>query len=229
MTNHLISATGLLGDLLILAALFAHRRVPRFPWFTLLIAFHFLSTVGLEGTLHLSGHAVSGVTTSTIGLTDVLLQCAVLAELTWIALLPLAGIRRLTLPLLLLASGGLIVMRIAPAAYHSLRMGLVLMHLLLSIVPLEWAIVLAFLLRSLRLSWRSHVAAISFGYAAFSAVQLAAGGYFGREMTDYVCSYFFRISAYLLILLWWLVTLWLAEPSVLQRNVRSLPRTPGAA
>lgn len=218
MTNHLIWAVGLLGDLLILAVLFARRRVPRFPWLTLLIAFHFLSSVGLKATLHSSGHAVSAFTVIIIDLTDVLLQCAVLAQLTWIALLPLAGIRRLTLPVLLVASGVLIVIGFEPAAYHSLRMGLLPMHFLLSVLLLEWAIVLAFLLRSLRLSWRSHVAAISFGYGVFSAVQLAVGGYFGREMSDYVFSPFLRISVYLLILLWWLVTLWLAEPSLPQRK-----------
>jgi hypothetical protein len=218
MTNHLIWAVGLLGDLLILAVLFARGRVPRFPWFTLLIAFHVLVAVGLKATLHLSGHAVSGFLVIIIDLTDGLLQCAVLAQLTWIALLPLAGIRRLTLPLLLVISGVLIVIRFEPATDHSLRVGLVPMHFLLSVLLLEWAIVLAFLLRSLRLSWRSHVAAISFGYGGFSAVQLVVGGYFGREMSDYVFSSFLRISVYLLILLWWLVTLWLAEPSVPQRK-----------
>lgn len=220
MTSHLTWATGLLGDLLILGVLFVRRRVPRFPWFTLLIAFHFLAAVGVKATLHLSGYTASGFTAVILDLTDVLLQCAVLAELTWIALLPLAGIRRLTLPLLLVAGGILIVMLIAPAGYHSLRMDLVLMHFLLSVLLLEWAIVLAFLLRSLRLSWRSHVVAISFGYGVFSAVQLAASGYFtiGRTMSGYVFSSLFRISVYLLILLWWSVTLWLAEPSVPQQN-----------
>jgi hypothetical protein len=164
--------------------------------------------------VHAAGHAVHGFTPIIIDLTDVLLQCAVLAELTWIALRPLAGIRRLTLPLLLVASGVLIVMRLAPAGYHSLRMDLVLMHFLLSVLLLEWAIVLAVLLRSLRLSWRSHVTAISFGFGVYSASLLAAGGYFtiGREMSDYVFFSFLRISVYLLILLWWSVTLWLPEP-----------------
>ena len=220
MTNHLIWAVGLLGDLLILAVLFARRRVPRFPWFTLLIAFHFLTSVGLKASLHLSGHAVSGSTAIIIDITDVLLQCAILAQLTWIALLPLDGIRRLTLPLLLVAGDVLIAMHFEPAAYHSLRMGLVLMHFLISVLLLEWAIVLALLLPSLGLSWRNHVAAISFGYGVFSAVQLAAGGYFGQETSDYVFSSSFRISVYLLILLWWLVTLWLAEPSVPQRKFK---------
>jgi hypothetical protein len=79
----------------------------------------------------------------------------------------------------------------------------------------EWAIVLAFLLRSLRLSWRTHVAAISFGFGIYSAALLAGGGYFtiGREMRDYVFFSFLRISVYLLILLWWMVTLWFGDPT----------------
>jgi hypothetical protein len=212
MTNHLIWAAGLLGHVLLLGVLFARKR--RFPWFTLLIVFYFLRSVGLAATLHFSGHPAHRFAILIIDLTDVLLQCAVLVELTWMALRPLGGIRRFTLPGLLLGSAVLIVMRLAPAGYSSLRMDLVLLHFLLSVFMVEWAIVLAFLLRSLRLSWRSHVAAISFGFGVYSAALLAGGGYFtiGREMSDYVFFSFFRISIYLLVLLWWSVTLWLKEP-----------------
>jgi hypothetical protein len=56
MTNHLIWAAGLLGHLVLLAVLFMRRRVARFPWFTLLILFYFLRSVGLEAALRLSGH-----------------------------------------------------------------------------------------------------------------------------------------------------------------------------
>ena len=215
MTNHLIWAAGLLGHLVLLAVLFVRRRVLRFPWFTLLILFYFLRSVGLEAGLRLSGHPVHQFTTVILDLMDVLLQCAVLAELTWIALRPLGGIRRFTLPLLLVASGVLMVIRLAPAGHSSLRTLLVLMHFLLSVLMVEWAIVLAFLLRPLRLSWRSHVAAISFGFGIYSAALLAGGGYFttGREMRDYIFFSFLRISVYLLILLWWAVTLWFGEPT----------------
>jgi hypothetical protein len=214
MTNHLIWAAGLFGDLLILAVLFGRRRVAQFPWFTLLILFDFLRSISFTATLHFSGHPVPRIAALIIDLTDVLLQCAVLAELIWIGLRPLSGLRRLTLPLLLIASGAIIVLRLAPAGYRSLRMDLVLMHFLLSVLMLEWAIVLAMLLGSLRLSWRSHVAAISFGFGLYSAAQIAAGGYFtiGREMSDYVFFSLLRISIYLLMLFWWSLSLWLPEP-----------------
>ncbi len=214
MTNHLIWAAGLLGHLVLLAVLFMRKRVARFPWFTLLIIFYLLRSIGLVAALHFSGHPAHLFASMIIDLTDVLLQCAVLAELTWNALQPLGGIRRFTLPLLLLASGILIVMRLAPSGHSSPRTILILMHFLLSVLMVEWAIVLAFLLRPLRLSWRSHVAAISFGFGIYSAAMLAGGGYFttGREMSDYVFFSFFRISVYLLILLFWSVSLWFAEP-----------------
>jgi hypothetical protein len=214
MTNHLIWAAGLLGHVLLLVVLFTRKRVARFPWFTLLIFFYFLRSVGLAATLHFSGHPAHRFAILIIDVTDVLLQCAVLAELAWIALRPLGGIRRFTLPLLLVGSAVLIVMRLAPAGYTSLRMDLVLLHFLLSVLMVEWTIVLAFLLRPLGLSWRSHVAAISFGFGVYSAALLAGGGYFtiGREMSDYVFFSFFRISIYLFILLWWAITLWLKEP-----------------
>jgi hypothetical protein len=112
------------------------------------------------------------------------------------------------------------VLRLTPATYHSLPEVQALVRSLLTILRVEWAIVLAFMLRYLRLSWRSHVAAISFGYGVFSAVQLAADGSFatGPKLSDFVLSPAFRISVYLLVLLWMLVALWLADPSVAQRN-----------
>jgi hypothetical protein len=215
MTNHLIWAAGLLGHLLLLAVLFMRKRAARFPWFTVLIVFYLLRSVGLAASVRFSGHPGHLFATVILDLTDVLLQCFVLAELAWIALRPLGGVRRFSLPLLLVASGVLIVMRLAPSGHSSLRLVLVVMHFLLSVLMVEWAIMLAFLLRPLRLSWRSHVAAISFGFGIYSAALLAGGGYFttGREMSDYVFFSFFRISVYLLILLWWSVSLWLPEPT----------------
>jgi hypothetical protein len=214
MTNHLIWAAGLLGHLLLLAVLFMRKRVARFPWFTLLIIFYVVRSVGLVAGLRVSGHPAPLFASMIIDLTDVLLQCAVLAELCWNSLQPLGGIRRFTVPLLLVASGVLIVMRLAPSGHTSLRTILVLMHFLLSVLMVEWAIVLAFLLRPFRLSWRSHVAAISFGFGVYSAALLAGGGYFttGREMRDYVFFSFFRIIVYLLIVIFWSVSLWFAEP-----------------
>ncbi len=214
MINHLIWAAGLLGHLLLLAVLFFRKRVGRFPWFTLLIIFYAVRSVGLVTALRISHHPAPLFASMIIDLTDVLLQCAVLAELFWNSLQPLGGIRRFTVPLLLVASGILIVMRLAPSGHISLRTVLVLMHFLLSVLMVEWAIVLAFLLRPFRLSWRSHVAAISFGFGLYSAALLAGGGYFttGREMRDYVFFSYFRIVVYLLILLFWSISLWFEEP-----------------
>ena len=219
MTNHLIWAAGLLGHLLLLAVLFMRKRVARFPWFTLLIIFYLLRSVGLAAAVRFSGHPAHLFATVILDLMDILLQCAVLAELMWISLRPLGGVRRFTLPLLLVASGVLIVLRLAPSGHSApgmtlVRTILVVVHFLLSVLMVEWAIMLAFLLRPLRRSWRSHAAAISFGFGIYSAALLAGGGYFttGREMSDYVFFSFFRISVYLLILLWWSVTLWLPEP-----------------
>jgi hypothetical protein len=214
MINHLIFAAGLLGHLLLLAVLFKRGRVARFPWFTLLIIFYVVRSVGLVVALRVSGHPAPLFASMIIDLADVLLQCALLVELSWNSLEPLGRIRRFTVPLLLAASGIVIVNRLAPPGHTSLRTVLVLMHFLLSVLMVEWAIVLAFLLRSLRLSWRSHVAAISFGFGVYSAALLAGGGYFttGREMRDYVFFSFFRIIIYLLIVIFWSISLWFEEP-----------------
>src|ERR1700690_518892 len=142
MTNHLIWAAGLLGDLLLLTVLFMRKRATRFPWFTLFIVFYLLRSVGLAAALHFSGRPVHLFATMILDLMDILLQCAVLAELTWIALRPLGGIRRFTMPLLLVASGILIVLRVAPSSHSSVRATLALMHFLLSVLMMEWAIIL---------------------------------------------------------------------------------------
>jgi hypothetical protein len=214
MINQIILTAGLLGHLLLLIVLFSRRRATSFPWFTLLIVYYLLRSIGLAAFLRVSGHPVQAFGALIIDLMDVLLQCGVLAELVWIGLRPLNRIRRGTLPLLLVASGVLIVMRLAPTGHFSMRTILALTHFLLSVLMVEWAIVLAFLLRPLGLSWRSHVAAITFGFAVYSAALLVAGGYFtiGREMRDFVFFAFTRIFVYLLVQVFWCVTLWLPEP-----------------
>jgi hypothetical protein len=215
MINHLIWAAGLLGHLLLLVVLFTRKRVARFPWFTLLIVFYVVRSVGLALTTHFVGQPAYRFATVVLDVIDILLQGAVLAELTWIALRPVGGIRRFTLPLLLVGSGVLIVMRLAPIHHVLLRAVLARVHFLVSVLMVEWAIVLALLVRPLRLSWRSHVAAISFGFGVYSAALLAGGGYFttGREMSDYVFFSFARIFVYLLVVFWWIVSLWLRDPA----------------
>ena len=121
MINQIIWTAGLLGHLLLLIVLFSRRRAASFPWFTLLIFFYLVRSIGLAAFLRFSGHPVQAFGTLVIDVMDVLLQCAVLAELTWMALRPLNRTRRITLPLLLVSSGVLVVMRLAPAHHSSLR------------------------------------------------------------------------------------------------------------
>jgi hypothetical protein len=209
-TNHLIWAAGLAGHLLVLWVLFRRRRAARFPWFTLLIVFYLMRSLGLVVAARISGHAAPAPVTVLIDMVDVGLQCGVLAELSWIALRPLGGIRRLTLPLLLVVSAFLIVLRLAPSGHSSLPLILVLMHFWLSVLMVEWALVLVVMARSLRITWRSHGAVISFGFGVYSAALLAGGGYFttGREMRDFVFFSLFRVVVYLLVLGWWSFGLW---------------------
>lgn len=215
MINHLIWAAGVLGHLLLLAVLLVRKRGARFPWFTLLILFYLVRSVGLVAALHFSGRPASLLATMIIDLTDILLQFAVLAELTSAGLRPLGVFRRITLPLLLLSSGVVVVLRLAPAGRTTVSVVLILCHFLLSVLMVEWAMVLAFLVRPMRLSWRSYVAVITFGFGGYSAALLAGGGYFtsGREMRDYVFFSFFRVIVYLLVLGWWVWGLWMPEPS----------------
>jgi hypothetical protein len=216
MASHLIWGIGVLGDLLVLWALFASRRVRWLPWFTLLIALHFSASVSLKIAAHMSGHEVTGLPVTLVDCADVLLQCALLAELLWIASRPLARIWRLTLPPLLLAGCGVILMSVAWAGDRSLRADLALMHFFLSLLMLEWAGLLGVLLRWLGLSWRSPIVAISIGYGAFAVVQLTVGSQHMASggLSALLTNQLVRLSIYVLVVAWWLVSLWGPEPSV---------------
>ena len=213
MINHVIWGAGVLGHLLLLAVLLMRRRMGAFPWFTILILFDLMRSVGLAAVLHFSGHPAPVIVSRVVDVTDILLEFAVLVELTTMALRPLGAGRRLLLSLLLLASACVMGFRLAPAGRIHLGLVLILGHFLLSVMFVEWAIVLAFLLKPLQLSWRSYVAVITFGFGVYSAALLAGGGYFttGREMRDYVFFSFFRVTVYLLVLAWWTVRLSFSE------------------
>ena len=59
MTNEIIWVAGLLGHLVLLTVLFARKRVATFPWFTLLIIFYVVRSVGLAVALR--GFRSSGI------------------------------------------------------------------------------------------------------------------------------------------------------------------------
>jgi hypothetical protein len=210
MTHHLIWAAGLLGHLLLLIVLFRGGRAQRFPCFTLLIFFNIVRSLALVLVLgHLAAPALRTAVVA-FEVSDLLLEFGVLTELVLHALSPLGRLRRATLPLLLFASAAIMVTRVAPVSHYTGRAAPLLLHFFLGVLFLEWSLILAFLLRSLRLRWRSDVAAISFGYGLYSAVLLFAGGYFrvGRDMSDYIFFAYLRIAVYLLVVLWWIVSLW---------------------
>ena len=216
MTDHLIWAAGLVAHLVLLYALFKGKAAAELPSFTLLILFYLVRSVTLAAVQRIVHHPASLFITLVLDLVDVLLQCAVLAELTWLALKPLPRQRRFTLPLLLAISGILIVVRLAPHHKLALPTVLVLAHFWLSVLMVEWAIMLAFLLRPMQGSWRSPVAAVSLGFGIYSAVLLSGGGYFttGRGMRDYIFFSYFRVAVYLVVVLLWAISFWQANRRV---------------
>ena len=214
MTNHIIWTAGLVGHLLVVAALFARGRARRFPCFTLLIVFDILRALALALFVARLAPPALRVTSTSFEITDLLLEFAVLAELVLTALWPLGRLRRVTLPLLLLGSGALIVNHLAPVSHYIGRAAPLLLHFFLGVLFLEWSLVLVSLLRPLKLRWRSDVAAISFGFGVYSASLLFAGGYFrvGRGLSDYIFFSYLRIAVYLFVVLWWIVSLWTLPP-----------------
>jgi hypothetical protein len=210
MMQHAIWAAGLIGHLILVAVLLSTGRARRFPFFTLLIVFDILRALALSLVL---GHLVRpALLMASLGfeISDLVLEFGTLTELVATALRPLERIRRVTLPLLLLASGIVAVTHLAPVSHYTGRAAPLLLHFLLGVLMLEWALVLALLLGALRLRWNSDVAAISFGFGVYSAALLFAGGYFrvGRDLSDYIFFSYLRIFVYLAVVLWWIVALW---------------------
>jgi hypothetical protein len=210
MTQHLIWTAGFLGHLLLVGVLIVRGRAQRFPFFTLLILFYLLRSLAIALLL---GHlAPPGLRLASLvfDVTDLLLELAVLTQLVFVGLRRLDTLHRFLLPLLLVVSAALVVTHLVPVSHYYIRALPLLLHYYIAIFVLEWCLVLVLLLRPLGLTWRSHVAAISFGFGGYAAALLFAGGYFssGRRMSEYIFFSYFRISVYLLVVLWWIITLW---------------------
>ena len=213
MIEHAIWTAGLAAHLLLIAVLVGRGWARRFPFFTLLIAFDVVRALALALVLSHLARPELLLASRVFDTADLLLEFAVLAELVLTALWPLGKLRRIAWPLLLLACGVLIVSRVAPVRHYNHGLAALLLHFLLGVLFTEWAIALALLLRPLGLRWRAGVAAISFGYGLYSAVLIFAGGYFrlGRDLSDYIFFSYLRIAVYLLVVLWWILSLWRGE------------------
>lgn len=220
MTQHLIWTAGLLGHLVLVAVLVTRGWARRFPCFTLLIVFDVVRTLALASVLgHLSPAALHSASVA-IDIADLLIEFAVLIELMLTAIWPLGTLRRITWPLMLLACGALIVTRVASVKHYNAVVIPLLLHFLLGVLFVEWSLALALLMRPLNLHWRRGVAAITFGFGLYSAALILAGGYFrvGRDLSDFVFFSYLRISVYLFVVLWWIVTLWTKPDSIPSRS-----------
>lgn len=201
---------GVFGHSLVLVALLRTRRIRRFPFFSSLMVFDILRALALAlVVVRLSPTAIR-MAALLFEICDLTLEFGVLAELVLTALWPLGRLRRVTLPLLLLASGGVLVMRLAPISRYPSQAAPLLLHFALGVLFVEWSLALALMRRQLRLRWRSDVAAISLGFGVYSATLLLAGGYFrvGRDLSDFILFSYLRITAYLAVVLWWILALW---------------------
>jgi hypothetical protein len=212
MIQHAIWATGLLGHVVLVAVLLFRGRARRFPFFTLLICFDIVRTLALRLVLWRLQAAPMRTGAHIFETVDLILEYAVLVELFLVALRPLDAPRRALMALLLVTSGVLALTRVAPLGHLWGGAAPGLLHFLLGILMVLWTVVLALLLPSLNLSWRSDVAVITFGFGLYSAVLLLAGGYFrvGRTMSDFLFFSYFRIGVYLLVVIWWIAGLWSA-------------------
>lgn len=209
MLQHVIWSAGLAGHVALVAVLVSGGRARRFPLFTSLIFFEIVRTLALSYVVgHLAHHAFS---TAVLGLdaAEIFLEFATLSELVLSVLAPLDRFRRSSLALLLLVSGVAVVLRLAPVRHYTIHDAPLLLHFLLAVLFLEWTILLALLLRPMRLNWRSGAAAISLGFGVYSAALIFAGAYFsvGREMRDFIFFSYLRIGIYLTVLLWWILSL----------------------
>lgn len=214
---------GFVEHLLLLAVLLFRRRASRFPCFTALIAGNALRTIVLFFVYRLGSEDAYFYVYWILAVVDAFLQLAVLYEVTSQVLRPLGtwapGVRH-DYKLVLAASlavGAALTWLAAPPT-HTLQQTVVLkLDFFSSVLMGELFVGTLALSATSGLPWKAHVARISQGLGVYSIAGIlieCAHNYFGvAGGTDtYHALSQARISIYAVCVLYWLVTLWKAEP-----------------
>jgi hypothetical protein len=223
--DFLFWAAGFVEHLVLLAVLLIRARAKTFPVFTALIATNVIRTIALYFVAQYgSKHAYANVYFS-LAVCDLILQFALVYEVASDVFRPLGrwapDVRNSLVWIVCLSiamASGLTWLASRPPSSTWLRATLIRGNFFSATLLSELFVGMIVLSATVGLHWRTHVAKIAQGLGLYSLVCIAieAGHtYLGMDRSVRISAglSFFRMSVYLLCLLYWIVTLWLDAPA----------------
>lgn len=227
--DRLFWAAGFFGHLVLLAVLFRKDRARRFPFFTALIAFEVVRTVVLFVEREHGTRAAYLWTYLAVSLVDLSLQLAVAYEVASHVFRPMgrwatdvrSGLIWLGWGSLAVASG--LTWLAAPSSPQWKFAALIKGNFFSASLLSELFLGMVVLSVTVGLPWRTHVARIAYGLGAFSVLDVLIevahtiyGGVYQANLGEVLTTT--RKVLYLLVLGFWIVTLWQEAP-----ETRELP------
>jgi len=208
----------LLGHLVLLAVLWVRKRTTEFPFFTALIAMNVLRTVVLFFTLRYGSKDAYFYTYWSLAFVDIILQLAVVYEIASQVFRPTGAwaedLRWSFLWLLSISAVvGIGMTWLAAPPTQNLRQAIAIRgNFFSSAIMSELFVGITALSVTMGLPWKTHVARIAQGLGTYSIIGIAIEGlhsYFGlsQGMEGYTLLSHVRISAYLVCVTYWIVTL----------------------
>jgi len=231
----------LFGHLALLAVLWLRKRAFEFPLFTSLITMYVGRTIVLFFTLRYGSRDAYFYTYWSLAFVDVLLQLAVVYEIashvfrptgTWAQDLRWSFLWLLAISAVI----GLGLTWLAVPPTQNLRQAIAIRgNFFSSVLMSELFIGITAMSVTMGLPWRTHVARIAQGLGTYSIIGIGIEGlhsYFGltQGMQGYTLLSHVRIAAYLVCVIYWIVTLAQEAPESrgmpvqMQRQLRLLQR-----
>jgi hypothetical protein len=239
--DRLLWALALTGHCVLLAVLILRHRVRPFPIFTTLIAANIVRSIVLYFTLRFGSVGNYFYTYWTLAIGDVALQLAVAYELATHVFQPLGAwapdVRRSFLAVIVvsvLIALGLTWLATPPTRTWQATI-VIRGNFFASALMGEIFVGMVALSVTLGLPWRTHVARLAQGFGVFSIFGIftdAAHNHFGygRGADYYKLLSHLEIELYLIVVLYWIVTLAMKEPEPrrmpeeLREELRALQR-----
>lgn len=213
-------ATGFCELVVLTLVLLVRRRWQVFPFFTAYIGFQVLETIVLYSIHRWGSNSMYFWAYWAGTLLDLLLQLAVLLELTRIVLKPTGTwVRDARKMFILLAIAGAavaaaIAFGLNPVMPTSLENWIEKGNLFAAMLNAQLFVAMALSSTRLGLAWRHHVMRIATGWALWAFIGLLVEGaysYLGPKWHGVALDNI-RIIAYQISTVYWAITLWLPEP-----------------
>lgn len=225
--NQILWAVSFVGNVLLLAVLWARRRAAAFPMFTVLIAFYVARTIALYLILqlvHRSTQQVYVYSYWSMAVVDEILQVTVFYELAKDVFCPTgvwaSDIQR-TFRWMVVAAGvvaAALTLLAVPATAKPIQLAILRSNFFTSALMGELFVGMMALSATAGLPWKTHVAKIAQGFGVFAVICIAidtVNSYVGLAEGSrvYDALSLFRRSIYAGCVGYWIVTLWQEAPA----------------